>query len=479
MRYKSTRSGHNVSPAQAVLQGISPDGGLFVPLQFEEIALKELIHDDYKALARHMFSLFFTDFSEEAIAGVVESAYDDKFDKAGIAPLKLFGDRAVLELFHGPTLAFKDMALSVLPHLMKEAQRLKTQAEDILILTATSGDTGKAALEGFKDVPGTRVIVFYPMDGVSSVQERQMLTQQGDNLKVFALKGNFDDAQTAVKNLFSDPGFQEAVRSRGSTLSSANSINIGRLIPQVVYYFHAYLELVRQGKIDLGEAIDLCVPTGNFGNILAGVYAKKLGLPITRFICASNQNHVLTDFFTSGVYDARRELLRTSSPSMDILVSSNLERYLYALKPDEQLIRQKMQALKTEGVFTWPGGLDMIAGFADEEEVSRTIYQVFAQHHYLIDPHTAVAWQVLDKNKPERMTLIISTASAFKFPEQVLQALGGTPTEDTRENIEQLARVSGTPVPHPIKDLWEREPFQRQVVDAEAMQEAILRWLDE
>lgn len=464
--YKSTRGhGEPVSASYAIVHGIAEDGGLFVPdhLPVMDKSLSELEDMDYRALAYEVMKLFLTDFSEEELRYCIEHAYDDKFDTKEIAPLVHPGEANILELFHGATLAFKDMALSVLPYLMTTAARKQHLEEEIVILTATSGDTGKAALEGFANVSGVRIIVFYPKDGVSTIQRLQMVTQQGDNTHVVAMRGNFDDAQRSVKEIFTDP--QEAVKMKnaGYMFSSANSINIGRLIPQVVYYYWAYLQMARDGKIQLGEAVNFCVPTGNFGNILAAHYAKALGLPVGKLICASNSNNVLTDFFHTGRYDANREFYVTTSPSMDILVSSNLERLIYQLcKEDGARVQELMDSLRQRGSYTLPMDKSILeeefwAQYANERETAEAIRKIYEKDGYVMDPHTAVAYSVAQRYQSEtgdsRPMVVVSTASPYKFPASILSAIGMEVPEGEEALMEDLSELSKTAVPQRVKQV--------------------------
>lgn len=462
--YKSTRGrGETVSASYAIVHGIAGDGGLFVPDHMPRMdkELSELMEMDYRSLAYEVMKLFLTDFSEEELRLCIDHAYDDKFDTREIAPLVHSGSADILELFHGATLAFKDMALSVLPYLMITAAHKQNLEEEIVILTATSGDTGKAALEGFANVGGVRIIVFYPKDGVSSIQKLQMITQQGDNTHVVAMKGNFDDAQRSVKEIFTDS--EEAVRMKnaGYMFSSANSINIGRLIPQVVYYYWAYLQMIKSGKAQLGEEVNFCVPTGNFGNILAAHYAKLMGLPIGRLICASNSNNVLTDFFHTGRYNANREFYVTSSPSMDILISSNLERLLYQLCGENgEQVRDLMDSLRQRGSYILPvdkSALDQEfwAGFAGEEATAAAIRTVYEQDGYVMDPHTAVAYSVSRQYQKDMMDsrplVVVSTASPYKFPASILKAVGKEVPENEEALMNSLSELCGTEIPQRVK----------------------------
>ena len=422
--YKSTRGGESgVTASRAVLEGLACDGGLFVPekLPALDVPMDRLAQMTYQELAYEVMSRFLTDYTEEELKGCIARAYDKKFDTPEIAPLRKTEDAYFLELFHGATIAFKDMALSILPHLMTTAAKKNRVENEIVILTATSGDTGKAAMAGFADVPGTRIIVFYPKDGVSPVQERQMVTQKGENTHVVAIRGNFDDAQTGVKKMFGDADLAKDLERAGFQFSSANSINIGRLVPQVAYYVYAYAQLVKKGEIAAGDTIHVTVPTGNFGNILAAYYAKQMGLPIGRLLCASNENKVLYDFFRTGVYDKNREFILTSSPSMDILVSSNLERLIYRIAgEDPKKTGDLMASLSGAGSYEITGEMkekleDFYGNYATEEEVSESIAGLYRKEGYVIDTHTAVAACVLEKYRRETgddtKTVIASTAS--------------------------------------------------------------------
>ncbi len=469
MRYVSTRGGcAPVTASQALAAGIAPDGGLYVPSEIPTFLpgeLKRLAGLPYTQRAYAVLSRFFDDFTEEELRGCIEGAWgqSSRFDGPP-APLQPVGGTHVLELWHGPTCAFKDMALQWLPRAMVCARRHLGIADNTLILVATSGDTGKAALEGFADVPGTGCAVFYPDGGVSPVQRLQMVTQRGGNVSVIAVEGNFDDAQTGVKRLFADEGLRNTLAEEGWALSSANSINWGRLAPQIVYFVSAWCDLYNSDSAaERGEAsFDFVVPTGNFGNILAAWYARAMGVPIGRLVCASNRNRVLTDFFRDGVYDAGREFFKTISPSMDILVSSNLERMLFeAGGRDAAAVRRAMEALKAHGRYAVGGGtkaaLDALfaADCADDRQTRARIADVFARHGYLLDPHTAVAWDVWERiGKPER-TVIVSTASPYKFAGDVLEALTGQPHDSGREDCDALRRLTAVPPPKPVTELWE------------------------
>lgn len=436
MFYKSTRGeGKNVKASEAIIRGMSEDGGLYVPEEFPKIdkSFKELANMDYKELAFYIMKKYFDDFDEKELKECIDKAYDSKFENPLIAPLNYKEGAYFLELYHGKTLAFKDMALSILPHLLKVSAKKMNIAEEIVILTATSGDTGKAALEGFDSVEGTKIVVFYPKDGVSEIQKRQMVTQEGKNTLVVGIDGNFDDAQSGVKEIFNDRKFKGILKEKGYMFSSANSINIGRLVPQIVYYVYSYVNLIKAKKIWEGESINIVVPTGNFGNILAAFYAKNMGIPVGKLICASNENKVLTDFINTGVYDRKRNFSVTNSPSMDILISSNLERFLYEISgKDSHLIKNLMLELKEKGKYEiteeMKKRLDILYGdFADEEETLKAIEKVYKNSNYLIDTHTAVAYRVYEKykNKTEdnKVTIISSTASPLKFPKSINEVL--------------------------------------------------------
>lgn len=483
MFYKSTRGDEKqVTASQAILKGLALDGGLFVPEKMPklDISFNQLKELDYKETAYQVMKLFFTDYSEEELKTCINNAYDYKFDTKEIAPLVKKGEKYYLELFHGSTIAFKDMALSILPHLMVTAAKKNNLKNKIVILTATSGDTGKAALAGFANVPDTSIIVFYPKDGVSSIQEMQMVTQKGDNTNVVAIHGNFDDAQTNVKKLFEDSQLQEELSQVGLQFSSANSINIGRLVPQIVYYVYAYGQMLKQGEIIEGESINVVVPTGNFGNILAAYYAKHLGIPIKKLICASNENKVLYDFFQTGCYNKNRTFTVTNSPSMDILISSNLERLIYSLcEENETANKVLMNQLKEQGSYCITKEMqeklqDFYGNFATQEETLHTIQSIFKDDNYVIDTHTAVATCVYDKYLEETRditkTIIVSTASPYKFASSVLEALEGKATLRTEfEQIEELEKISKVPVPKAVEELKDALVLHNRVCDKEDM----------
>lgn len=469
MMYTSTRDpSKRVSAAQAIAQGISEEGGLFVPESFPAVKLEDMQKLDYIGRAKYVLSLFLTDFSEEEIAQCAELAYGGaKFDDSLPAQVVSLNKRSgahVLELWHGPTCAFKDMALQILPHLLTRSLEKAASGKKAVILVATSGDTGKAALEGFKNVPGTQMIVFYPENGVSTMQKLQMNTQEGENLCVCAIEGNFDDAQTGVKKIFTDSAVKEALSANNMMFSSANSINWGRLLPQIVYYFSAYLDLVNAGSIQLGDKINVVVPTGNFGNILAAYYAGRMGLPLNKLICASNSNNVLTDFIRTGTYDKRRRFYTTNSPSMDILVSSNLERLLYHLcGEDSEKLRGWMEALNSGGEYTVDAETasavqELFCGYCcDDEHTLEEIKKVFEDEKYLCDTHTAVAMHAYDAYTNETgdctPTVIASTASPYKFTSSVLDAFDAEKPADEFERTELLSKLTGTDVPRPIAAL--------------------------
>ena len=492
MSFFSTRGGSVVTASQAILRGIAPNGGLYVPTIFPTVSLEDIAGMSgmtYTERATAILERYLDDFSRAEITEAVRAAYsEERFNDPAIAPLRrLNEDTWVLELFHGPTLAFKDMALQLLPHLMRLSARKNGERREISILVATSGDTGKAALEGFRDVPGTSCTVFYPMDGVSDIQKLQMITTGGNNTHVIAVKGNFDDAQTGVKDLFTSESFILAMDKQGKTLSSANSINFGRLVPQIVYYFSAYADLIHAGAIRLGEPVNFCVPTGNFGNILAGYYARNMGLPIGRLICASNRNKVLTDFFRDGRYSVLRTFFKTISPSMDILVSSNLERLIYeAADRDGELIRTWMTQLKECGSYSvgeqrrdW---IDSIfwGECADDVETLGEIGRMFRQEQYLMDPHTAVAGHVLRqyrlKTEDRTPTIIVSTASPYKFAADVLRGIGDKMAAETDAFAasEELARLTGVPMPVQVRKLKELPIRHRAVCEKNQMDQAVL-----
>jgi len=485
IKYVSTRGDkEKVTASQAILRGIAPDGGLYVPETFPKLdkSLTELKGLNYREIAYEVMKLFLTDFTEEELKACIDSAYDSKFDTEEIVPMKEADGLIYLELFHGPTLAFKDMALSILPYLMVTSAKKNNLKEKIIILTATSGDTGKAALAGFADVEGTGIMVFYPKDGVSPFQRQQMVTEKGKNTSVVAIEGNFDDAQNGVKAIFSDKALAAELKEKGYVFSSANSINIGRLVPQIVYYVYAYVKLLNEGKLSPGEILDVCVPTGNFGNILAASFAKKLGLPLGKLICASNTNKVLFDFFKTGTYDRDREFTLTISPSMDILISSNLERLIYRLCDCDAAKNAKfMSELVNEGRYTIDKTMadkltDFEAGFATEEDTLHTIKEVFDKTGYVIDTHTAVAAFVANeyrnKNTSHNKLLIASTASPFKFAGSVLKALENDKVENFTsewDKIRELERISGKKLPETARDIENAKVIHKDICAKDEM----------
>lgn len=497
LTYSSTRSHDStLSFSQAVVKGIAPDGGLYVPSFFPEINILDasLQTLSYQDLAKKILAMYLVDFTEDEIANCVDSAYDSKFENSEIAPIKTLDHASFIELYHGKTLAFKDMALSILPYLMKTGAEKIGLQEEIVILTATSGDTGKAALEGFADVPGTRIIVFYPTDGVSEIQKRQMTTQEGSNVTVLGIAGNFDDAQNGVKSIFLDDALKSELLKKGYVFSSANSINIGRLLPQIVYYIHAYLALVREGTIVNGDPINVAVPTGNFGNILAAYYAKSMGLPIKTFICASNVNHVLTDFINTGVYDINRPFEITNSPSMDILISSNLERFLYAISGgNTEVLSDLMRGLKANGKYAINDIMrakmaDFTGGYATDDEAMETIKFLFDTFEYVVDTHTAVAYKVYQDyvtvTGDKTQTLIASTASPFKFSESVAEGLGLCETDSDNKSelgafewIEKLAKATNLKVPAQVQWLQSKPILHTGTIGKDALKEAIMEVL--
>ena len=489
--YRSTRSnGAPVTASQAILKGLSDDGGLFVPDHIPTLdkSLKELAGMTYQQVAYEVMKLFLTDFTEEELKNCINSAYDSKFDTEKIAPLVKADDAYYLELFHGSTIAFKDMALSILPHLMITSARKNNIKNEIVILTATSGDTGKAALAGFADVKGTRIIVFYPKNGVSPIQEKQMVTQKGANTFVVGIHGNFDDAQTGVKKIFSDKELAKEMDEKGFQFSSANSINIGRLVPQICYYVYAYAQLCKDGKIAGGEKINVVVPTGNFGNILAAFYAKNMGLPIDKLICASNDNKVLYDFFRTGTYDRNREFVLTTSPSMDILISSNLERLIYRIAGnDADKNRELMSALTGNGKYEITEEMkaqlaDFYGNFASETETAAEIRRLYEKCGYVIDTHTAVASAVYGKYVAEtgdhKTTVIASTASPFKFTRSVMDAI------DTKydvmgdfELVDELSKIAKVKVPGAIEEIRTAPILHDTQCDVDKMKDTVKSFL--
>ena len=491
LMYASTRDANEkVTASQAILKGLANDGGLYVPTEIPslDVSMEELSKMTYQETAYEVLKLFLTDYTEEELKNCINAAYDSKFDTEEIAPLVDADGAYYLELFHGPTIAFKDMALSILPHLLITAARKNNVKNDIVILTATSGDTGKAALAGFADVKGTKIIVFYPKNGVSPVQEKQMVTQKGDNTYVVGITGNFDDAQTAVKKMFNDRELSAELNEAGFQFSSANSINIGRLVPQIVYYVYAYSRLVGNGTVKAGEKINVVVPTGNFGNILAAYYAKQMGLPINKLICASNENKVLFDFFRTGTYDRKRDFILTTSPSMDILISSNLERLIYRLTgEDAQKCAELMQALSDGGEYTITedmkkGLADFYGNYCSEEETKEAIHATYKSSDYVIDPHTAVAAGVYKKyladTDDHTPTVIASTASPYKFTRSVMDAVAeNTEDMDDFALADRLSEISGVKVPKAVEEIRTAPVLHDTVVDAPDMPDTVKKIL--
>ena len=475
MDYISTRGmSPAVDSAQAVLNGLAPDGGLYVPKSIPAFDWQGCLQKSSQGMSEMILSALLPDIPD--MGELVKKAYTGKFETVDLTPSVAVGNMTVCELFRGPTSAFKDVALSMLPQLLTAAKKEKGIDEEIRILTATSGDTGKAALVGFQDVPGVSICVFYPQGGVSQVQRAQMVTQEGRNVSVCAVEGNFDDAQTGVKNIFHDT----QGKPLPFRLSSANSINIGRLAPQIMYYFRAYRDLLDRKAIVLGDKVDFSVPTGNFGDILAGYLAKKLGLPLGRLYCASNANNVLTDFITTGTYDRRRPLLKTTSPSMDILVSSNLERLLYLLSGDTSLVAGLMKDLNEKGYYTVPEALlaaiqkEFGAGFCDDADAQAVIGRVYRDYGYLMDPHTASGWFVAEQNRGEHQMVVLSTASPYKFSTTVLTAIGGDTQGTEYERMERLHALTGVPIPKNLASLRGKPELHTDVIPKEKMLEYVL-----
>lgn len=502
MNYKSTRSNQEtVTASMAILKGLASDGGLFVPEQIPTLAITatDLSKMSYQEVAYEVMKLYFTDFTEEELKGCIARAYDEKFDTKQIAPLhKCENGMYFLELYHGATIAFKDMALSILPHLLTTSAKKNQVKNEIVILTATSGDTGKAALAGFADVEGTSIIVFYPKNGVSPIQEKQMLTQKGKNTTVVGIHGNFDDAQSGVKAIFGDKELAKVMDEKGFQFSSANSINIGRLVPQIAYYVYAYAQLLKQGEITDGEEIDVVVPTGNFGNILAAYYAKNMGLPINKLVCASNENKVLYDFFEGGTYDKNRDFILTTSPSMDILISSNLERLIYRLAGEDAAVcADMMKALGSAGKYDITEQMkqqlgDFVGGFASEAQVAETIRAYYEKEKYILDTHTAVAAAVCQsylssvlstngaasttaKADRARKTVIASTASPYKFTRSVMEAIDAEAykSQGDFELVDELNRLSGVKVPNAIEEIRSAEILHDTICDAADMKKTV------
>lgn len=489
--YSSTRDGSKFYKAsEAILKGLADDGGLFVPnkvpaFDFELNGLKDW---DYKETAYQVMKLVLTDFTEEELRNCINNAYDSKFDTEEIAPMVYADGAYYLELFHGATIAFKDMALSILPHLMTTAAKKNNVTDKIIILTATSGDTGKAALAGFADVPGTGIVVFYPKDGVSKIQEKQMVTQRGSNVKVVAIKGNFDDAQTGVKEMFGDEALKNRLASKGYVFSSANSINIGRLVPQIAYYVYAYGTLLKEGKITAGDKMNVVVPTGNFGNILAAYYAKNMGLPIAKLICASNDNKVLFDFFQTGEYDRNRDFILTTSPSMDILISSNLERLIYHIAGNDAAKNAElMSELKSVGKYSITDDMkanlsDFVGGYSSEARCAEKIKDLYEKCGYVIDTHTAVAGAVYEDYKKatgdDTITVVASTASPYKFMGSVMSAIDDKyASMDDFALIDELEKVAGVSVPKAVDDIRNAPVLHNNVCEKNEMEKMVTDFL--
>ena len=484
MQFFSTRD-HNrvVSASQAIAQGLSDEGGLFVPQSFPQVDVKAICALDYPEMAAAIVGQYLTDYSQEFLQEAAKATYGAAFGgRAGyLAPVS--DEVYSLELWHGPTCAFKDYALQLMPKLLVEAKKNLDRTEKTLILVATSGDTGKAALDGYHDIPGVEIAVFFPTGGTSEIQRLQMVTQEGENVAVYAVRGNFDDAQTGVKKVFGDPAIAAELAKRNIRLSSANSINWGRLVPQIVYYFAAYAQLLKAGKVRFGDKVDFCVPTGNFGDILAGYYAKQMGLPVGRLICASNENNVLTDFLTTGTYTAKREFFKTTSPSMDILVSSNLERLLYHVTSSDAEVAGLMKSLSETGSYTVR--TETLAaiqesfgcGWSSEEEVAGEIRARYEQDGYLCDTHTAVAFHVAGRHKREGVPMVVlSTASPYKFPRSVLEALGHTAPQNDFEAMQELEAATGRTAPASLAALRQKAERFNTVIDPEQIAQVALSY---
>ncbi len=489
--YRSTRDDSvKVTASQAILKGLAPDGGLFVPEKIPALdkSLEELSAMSYREVAYEVMKLMLDDFTEEELKACIDKAYDEKFDTDVIAPLVKADGAYYLELFHGATIAFKDMALSILPHLLITSAKKNDVHNEIVILTATSGDTGKAALAGFADVKGTRIIVFYPKNGVSPIQERQMITQKGDNTYVIGIKGNFDDAQTGVKKIFGDKDLEKEMDAAGFQFSSANSINIGRLVPQIVYYVYAYTRLLADGEIKAGDKINVVVPTGNFGNILAAFYAKNMGLPINKLICASNENKVLYDFFSTGKYDRNRDFVLTTSPSMDILISSNLERLIYRIAGNSaEKNSQLMKSLRETGKYEITPEMkaqlsDFYGNYATEAEDAAAIKRLYEDTGYIIDTHTAVAATVYEKYKKDTgddtVTVIASTASPYKFTRSVMNAIDSKyDSMSDFELVDELSKLSNVAVPKAIEEIRTAPVLHDTVCEVDEMSASVKKIL--
>ena len=491
MNYRSTRgSENNITASQAILKGLANDGGLFMPESIPafDFDLKKLVGKSYKQVAYEVMKLYLTDYTDDELIECIDRAYDEKFDTEEIAPLAYADGAYYLELYHGATIAFKDMALSILPHLMTTAAKKNNVTDKIIILTATSGDTGKAAMAGFADVPGTGIIVFFPKGGVSHIQQLQMVTQKGANVTAVAMHGNFDDAQTGVKKVFGNKEFNEKLAESGVQLSSANSINIGRLVPQIVYYVWSYIKLLENNRIEENQKINICVPTGNFGNILAAYMAKEMGLPVNKLICASNDNKVLYDFFTTGTYDKNRKFILTDSPSMDILVSSNLERLIYlSCGCDAKVNADLMAKLSKEGSYEITDGMKkyidcFVGGYATEDEVHGKIKSLYDDTGYVIDTHTSVAAAVYDKYVKETgddtVTVIASTASPYKFARAVVGSIGEALSDDDFEVIDTLSKLSKTDIPKAVSELKEAKIRHTAECEKDNVEDTVLKAIE-
>ncbi len=492
MKFISTRGLSSViNAASAISKGLADDGGLFVPEYFPSVTTSELnkmLDMDYAERAKTVLYKYLEEYDQDELLSACKSAYSKFEDSDGAPIVKLDENNFIMELFHGPTLAFKDVALTLLPYLLRKGADISGIKEQILILVATSGDTGKAALEGFKDADGIKIMVFFPSEGVSDMQKMQMRTQEGSNVNVVAVKGNFDDCQTAVKKIFSDREIESKLKEQGVILSSANSINFGRLAPQITYYFSAYCDLVSSNEIKMGDKVDFVVPTGNFGNILAGYYAKKMGLPVGKLICASNSNNVLTEFFADGTYDINREFFKTMSPSMDILISSNLERLVFELSGrNAELTRERMNELRTNGKYAITkeekARLDeeYFANYCDEEDCLQTISDYFEEYGYVLDTHTAVAVNVAEGYKAytntNNPTVVLSTASPYKFARDVLKAIDGKAPEDAFKSANKLFEVTATPIPEQILALKTKEQRFLEVIDRKDTVDAVMQFI--
>ncbi len=488
--YKSTRSDQTVTASEAILKGLASDGGLFVPVTLPKLnaSIDELKEMSYQEVAYTVMKEFLTDFTEEELKNCITKAYDSKFDTKEIAPLVKADGAYYLELFHGPTIAFKDMALSILPHLLITSAKKNNVKNDIVILTATSGDTGKAALAGFADVEHTKIVVFYPKGGVSPIQEKQMVTQKGANTFVVGIKGNFDQAQSGVKAIFGNKELEKEMDEKGYQFSSANSINIGRLVPQVVYYVYSYAKLVKEGELKDGEKMNVVVPTGNFGNILAAYYAKNMGLPIDKLICASNDNKVLYDFFTTGSYDKNRDFILTTSPSMDILISSNLERLIYKIAGcDHEKNKELMTSLSKAGKYDITDTMkteleDFYGNYSTEEETANVIKAIYDETGYIIDTHTAVAAEVYKKYKADTKdstkTVIASTASPFKFTRSVMNAIDSKYDEMSDfELVDELSKIGNVKVPNAIEEIRNANVLHDTVCEVNEMEDVVKKFL--